>query len=120
MKTREFIVFLFLGCFLFPSLAYGDDIPTHGKWGDEDYRSLTALPPTLSIEGDLLSVQFRDALDDLTIQILDEQGRVVYEGCFSCSAGEIQHISLENETAGLYQVSLTHKLGWLVGDFYLE
>lgn len=120
MKTREFIVFLFLGCFLFPSLVYGDDIPTRGKWDKEDYRLLTALPPTLSIEGNLLSVQFRDGLDNLNLQILDEQGRVIFEGCFSCSAGEIQHISLENETAGLYQVSLTHKLGWLVGDFYLE
>lgn len=50
MKTNLLTFCIFLGSFFSISLAYGDDIPTQGRWDDEDYRSITALPPTLSID----------------------------------------------------------------------
>ena len=56
MKTNLLTFCIFLGSFFSISLAYGDDIPTQGRWDDEDYRSITALPPTLSINNNLLSI----------------------------------------------------------------
>ena len=69
MKTNLLTFCIFLGSFFSISLAYGDDIPTQGRWDDEDYRSITALPPTLSINNNVLSIEFKDALDNLTIHI---------------------------------------------------
>ena len=54
MKTNLLTFCIFLGSFFSISLAYGDDIPTQGRWDDEDYRSITALPPTLSINNNVL------------------------------------------------------------------
>ena len=51
MKTHLLALCILLGSFLSITFAYGDDIPAHGKWDDERYRSIPALPPTLSIEG---------------------------------------------------------------------
>ena len=51
MKTPLLALCILLGSFLSVTFAYGDDIPTQGRWDDERYRSITALPPTLFIEG---------------------------------------------------------------------
>ena len=50
MKTHLLALCILLGSFLSITFAYGDDIPAHGKWDDERYRSIHVLPPTLSIE----------------------------------------------------------------------
>ena len=80
MKTNLLTFCIFLGSFFSISLAYGDDIPTQGRWDDEDYRSITALPPTLSINNNVLSIEFKDALDNLTIHITDENGNIIPDG----------------------------------------
>ena len=54
MKTHLLALCILLGSFLSITFAYGDDIPAHGKWDDERYRSIHVLPPTLSIEGNIL------------------------------------------------------------------
>ena len=53
MKTHLLALCILLGSFLSITFAYGDDIPAHGKWDDERYRSIHVLPPTLSIEGNI-------------------------------------------------------------------
>ena len=104
MKTNLLTFCIFLSSFFSISLAYGDDIPTQGRWDDEDYRSITALPPTLSI-------------DNLTIHITDENSNIIYENTFSGAMGDIIDIAVNRMRTGTYQVILTHKLGWLVGEF---
>ena len=91
--------------------------PTQGRWDDEDYRSITALPPTLSIDNNILSIEFKDALDNLTIHITDENSNIIYENTFSGAMGDIIDIPVNGMRTGTYQVILTHKLGWLVGEF---
>ena len=100
MKTHLLTLCILLGSFFSISLVYGDNIPTHGEWDDERYRSITALPPTLFIEGNVLNVEFTEALNVL-----------------SGGTGEVFSIPLEKMGSGMYQVVLTHKLGWLVGEF---
>ena len=117
MKTNLLTFCIFLGSFFSISLAYGDDIPTQGRWDDEDYRSITALPPTLSIDNNILSIEFKDALDNLTIHITDENSNIIYENTFSGAMGDIIDIPVNGMRTGTYQVILTHKFGWLVGEF---
>ena len=66
MKTNLLTFCIFLGSFFSISLAYGDDIPTQGRWDDEDYRSITALPPTLSINNNVLIIIRRAGKEDET------------------------------------------------------
>lgn len=117
MKAHLLTLCILFGFFLSISLAYGDDIPIHGEWDDEDYCSITALPPTLSIEKNVLSVKLVDALDDLTIYVTDEAGIIIYENTISGNIGEVFSIPLSEVDSNTYQVILTHKLGCLVGKF---
>ncbi|CAK7068094.1 MAG: hypothetical protein PARBB_03255 [Parabacteroides distasonis] len=117
MKTHLLTLCILLGSFFSISLVYGDNIPTHGEWDDERYRSITALPPTLSIDNNILSIEFKDALDNLTIHITDENSNIIYENTFSGAMGDIIDIAVNGMRTGTYQVILTHKLGWLVGEF---
>ena len=120
MKTNLLTFCIFLGSFFSISLAYGDDIPTQGRWDDEDYRSITALPPTLSINNNVLSIEFKDALDNLTIHITDENGNIIYENILSGAMGDIIDIPIDGMQTGAYQVILSHKLGWLTGEFEIR
>ena len=117
MKTHLLALCILLGSFLSITFAYGDDIPAHGKWDDERYRSIPALPPTLSIEGNILSIHFTEALDDLTIRIMDHANNIMYENILAGETGEIINIPLDGIETDTYQAVLIHKLGWLVGEF---
>ena len=117
MKTHLLTLCILLGSFFSISLVYGDNIPTHGEWDDERYRSITALPPTLFIEGNVLNVEFTEALNDLTIRILDHSGNIMYENVLSGGTGDIINIPLDGIETNTDLVVLTHKLGWLVGEF---
>lgn len=119
MKKSLLFFALICASLLWVINAYGDNVPTEGKWPDEDYRISTPAPPLLTIEGNVLNVHFVDALSDLSIQIQDASGTLFHEELLSGSMGEIIPISLEGWPAGSYQVVLTHKLGWLSGEFTL-
>lgn len=67
-----------------------------------------------------MNVHFVDALSELSIQIQDASGTLLHEELLSGSMGEIIPISLEGWPAGSYQVVLTHKLGWLSGEFTIQ
>lgn len=76
---KRFAILLGLIALLSVQLVYGDPVETRGKWGDKYYRSINPLPPSLSIQGNILSVDFMNALENLTITITDEQGTVIME-----------------------------------------
>lgn len=99
----------------------GDIIPTEGAWDDEYYRSVnTNRPPVVSIEGDILSLSFEDALSNLTVCVMNDKGVKVYEDVVSSEAGGTYSFSLAGEANGQYQVVLLHRLGHLTGSFTLE
>ena len=103
-------------------LSFADTIPTEVQWNQEDYyRSVhTNRPPVASIEGDILSLSFEDALSNLTVCVMNDEGVKVYEDVVSSEAGGTYSFSLAGEANGQYQVVLLHRLGHLTGSFTLE
>lgn len=103
-----------------PLSVYGDNVPTKGEWHDDRYRSTIPAPPVLSTEGNLLSIHFIDALDDLTVQVVNKQGAILYNEVVSGEAGECVSISLEQAGTGCFYVVLEHCLGLLTGEFVIQ
>lgn len=120
MKIKRFtLALLFALCLIHP--LFGDTIPTEGLWDDEYYRSVgTHRPPVVSIEGDILSLNFEDALSNLTVCVMSDKGVKVYEDVVSSEAGGTYLFSLAGEVSGQYQVVLLHQLGHLTGNFTLK
>ena len=119
MKTKLLTLLMLFGLFS-PLSVYGDNVPTKGKWHDDYYRSVTPAPPTVFIDGNLLSIHFIDALDDLTVQVVNEQGAILYNEVVSGEAGECVSISLDQAGTGCFYVVLEHRLGQLTGDFIIQ
>ena len=122
MKNVNRFIFcaIFFALFLVQSV-FGAIIPTEGAWDDERYRSVnTNRPPVASIEGDILSLSFEDALSNLTVCVMNDEGVKVYEDVVSSEAGGTYSFSLAGEANGQYQVVLLHRLGHLTGSFTLE
>lgn len=122
MKNVNRFIFcaIFFALFLVQSV-FGDIIPTEGAWDDERYRSVnTNRPSVASIEGDILSLSFEDALSNLTVCVMNDEGVKVYEDVVSSEAGGTYSFSLAGEANGQYQVVLLHRLGHLTGSFTLE
>ena len=116
-KFAVLAVMLFLVQF-----SFADTIPTEGQCNEEEYyRSVnTNRPPVVSIEGDILSLSFEDALSNLTVCVMNDKGVKVYEDVVSSEAGGTYSFSLAGEANGQYQVVLLHRLGHLTGSFTLE
>lgn len=118
---KRLIAALFLvicGMFCVQSI-YADRIPTKGKWGPEDVRSIFPAPPTASIEGTNLTVEFAHPLSNLTVKVTDNTGVVVYEENISVSTPQSYTIPLSVQS-GEYTLSLIHSYGFLTGSFVIE
>lgn len=98
---------------------YADRIPSKGKWGQEDVRSVIPAPPVAFIDGTNLTIEFVNPLSNLSIQIKDPIGVVVYEEKISVSTPQSYTIPL-NIQSGEYTLSLTHRYGFLEGSFVIE
>lgn len=118
---KRLIVALFLGiCGMFcVQSIYADRIPTKGKWGPTDIRSIFPAPPTASIEGTNLIVEFVHPLSNLTVKVTDNTGAVVYEENISVSTPQSYTIPLSVQS-GEYTLSLIHNYGTLTGSFVIE
>lgn len=118
---RHFIYSLVLvvcGIFCAQS-ALCDRVLVAGEWCEEDIRSFVPAPPSASIEGNVLTVNFISALSDLTVVITDNQtGAEVYKGCISSEAGNYPIVL--NAKGGNYTLTFTHKLGHLTGTFAIK
>ena len=120
MNAKLLTLVIIFGAFLSVSLTYADNVPTHGEWDNERYRTITPAPPSLSIDGNVLCVHFIDALADLSIRIISEQGVVLLEESISGNRSECVPIILDQAGAGHYSIILEHKLGWLMGEFVIQ
>lgn len=119
MKRLMAALFLVIcGIFCAQSI-YADRIPTKGKWGPTDIRSIILTPPTASIEGTNLTVEFADPLSNLTVKVTDNTGAVVYEENVSISTPQSYTIPLSVQS-GEYTLSLIHSYGFLTGSFVIE
>ena len=103
-----------------PLSVYGDNVPTKGEWHDDYYRSVTPAPPSVSNNGNLLSIHFIDALDDLTVLVVNEQGAILFNEVVCGEAGECVSISLDQAGSGCFYLVLEHRLGQLTGDFIIQ
>lgn len=110
------LMFACLNVFIVTNV-YGDDISMKGKWGEKHYRTVTPLPPVLSIDNNILSVEFTDALSNLTIRIMDATSNIMYEDTLSGEMGDAINIPLDGIQIGVYQIVLIHQLGCLIGEF---
>lgn len=120
-NVNRFTFCVILFAMLLAKPLLGDTIPTEGVWDDERYRSVdTHRPPVASIEGNTLSLNFEDALSNLTVCVMNDKGVKVYEDMVSSEAGSTYSISLDGEVGGQYQIVLLHQLGHLTGNFTLE
>lgn len=118
---RRFITASFLLiCSIFcVQSIYADRIPSKGKWGQEDVRSVIPAPPVAFIDGTNLTIEFVNPLSNLTIQIKNDTGAVVYEDNISVSTPQSYTIPL-NVQSGEYTLSFTHRYGFLEGSFVIE
>lgn len=112
------LVLIACGIF-YAQVAFCDTIPTKGKWSIEDFRSVVPAPPTASIEGKVLTINFVNPLADLIVKVTDKTGKVVYEECISISAPQSKSVIL-NADNGDYTLSFTHELGYLTGEFAIK
>lgn len=118
---KQLITALFLvicGVFCTQNI-YADRIPPKGKWGPQDIKSIFPAPPAASIEGQTLTIEFASPLENLTVQIKDISGRVVYEETISVSSPQAYSILL-NVESGEYTLVMAHRYGHLEGSFIVE
>lgn len=112
------LVAVFIWC-ICPQVTFGSRVNTTGKWGDNIIRTIFPKAPEVSVEGNVLSVYCADALADLTVVVVDSEGKVVMEESVTVSSGETKDITLD-ATAGTYKVILKHTYGNLQGEFVLN
>lgn len=117
MKTQLLILFITLCGVVSPQWMRAGHVPTEGQWGEDGYRSFVPAPPSVSIEGNVLSVHFIDTLSDLTICVMDSRGQIVYESVISEEGGNDYCITLDENLTGDFQIFLKHKRGVLYGAF---
>ena len=110
-------------CLMFPFVSYAsdpDNIDLKGKWDDDTERMISPSQPTLSIHGSMLVVQFVTGIDNLTVCVKNWKGETIHESTLSGSTGEYVSIPLAQTQAGIYYVLLTHRRGWLMGEFDIQ
>lgn len=112
------LFFVICGVFCVQNM-YADRIPSKGKWGPQDIKSIFPAPPTASIDGKNLTIEFTSPLENLTVQIKDNAGRIVYETCISVTNPEDYIIPLSVDN-GEYTLHLMHTYGYLTGSFVIE
>lgn len=122
LKTFLLTVAILLANAIVPSVIWAeeDDVPIEGEWtGPKGIKSLVPAPPTVSIDGNTVSIHFRAALTDLTVYIV--QGTtVVYQTVISANGyGDTQELPWAGEP-GTYQIQVTHYYGYLWGNFTIE
>lgn len=115
-----FVTLVLVVCGVFCSQnIFSYNIPEKGSWGDEDVRSIIPAPPTASIDGKVLTINLSDPLSNLTVQVKDKDGKVVYENCISTTTPQSYSVTL-NVESGEYTLNFIHRYGYLYGDFVIE
>lgn len=115
---KRSIVIMLSMCALFLS-SFADDLVFTGAWDDGIQRIAIPQAPKASVDGDIVSIHFVDALSDLTVKISDYDGNLIYEDVISGSNGESYTIPCFLES-GEYILSVSHHFGFLSGSFEVD
>jgi len=108
------LLFVFTLCL---SSVFADRIVVTGKWGDDGIiRSVTPKAPEASVNGNIVSIDFTDAISGLNVKITDYNGNTVYENVISGSNGESYTIPC-TLGEGEYTLTISHYWGFLSGTF---
>lgn len=114
MKLKGFILSLII--ILIPSSVLPINI-TNKNWGREDDRSVISSEPVLSQDEDAIYIYSRRQLDNLSIEIKDLSGNVVYSTVVTIPAGTEYPTSITSLPEGEYLFTITKGHSYIVGYF---
>ena len=119
MKTFLKALIIFTGLLVSPCV-FGDPIPTEGTWTDKGIRTLIPPSPSASIEGNTLSIYTAKPLTNLTVQVTDLDGNIVYKECISSYKDSFTYDIPLDLSSGEYHLVMVHHYGILSGRFNIE
>lgn len=90
---------------------------TDKNWGDIDNRSVISSEPVLSQDEDAIYIYSRRQLDNLSIEIKDLSGNVVYSTVVTIPAGTEYPTSITSLPEGEYLFTITKGQNYIVGYF---
>ncbi len=108
----------------FCSVAVCDERPpVDGRWGGGGLRSTTPIParPAVAVEGNTVSIYLQDALSNLNVYIMDNNG-IVFETVVSSNGSSNYTYDLPwTGQPGEYQILMVHGMyGHMGGHFTIE
>lgn len=132
MKAR--IILLLLICLSCTVVAQKNNNDFVSLWGqiffsghwkgdekeDKGYRSIPFIPVTASLENSIISLEFLESEDDVSITI-SKTNQVVYSHSLLINNPEKYSISVEDYSPGVYLLELTNSCGgYIYGVFEVK
>ena len=115
MKLKGFI--LSLVCLTLIPISTSAIEITIKNWGEADDRSVISSEPVLSQDEDAIYIYSRKQLDNLSIEIKDLSGNVVYSTVVTIPAGTEYPTSITSLPEGEYLFTITKGRSYIVGYF---
>jgi len=119
-KQKKITILTLIGilCSLLSVYAAENKIPVKGEWSEQGVRSLVSVPPTASLDENVVFIEFTSALSDLTITIAGTNG-FYYQETISSGPNSSYQVP-QTLPEGEYTLYLTHSYGTLTGVFEVE
>lgn len=114
MRLKGFILGL-LCSILIPTSAFSIHV-TDKNWGDEDDRSISS-EPILSQDDNAIYIYSEKQLDNLSIEIKDLSGNVVYSTVTTVPAGIAYPNSITTLPKGEYLFTITQGNNYIIAYF---
>lgn len=115
MNTRSFLLGLILSA-LTPVSLFADIANWGNDDGNEGHRSISGTP-YLYIENSILYITSKFQLDNVSIQIKDLSGNILYSTVTTILPETSDPVSLENITEGNYLIELRQGDNYLIKYF---
>ena len=88
-----------------------------GTWSEKGLRSLSSIPFTVEQEENTLFIYSDKAIDNVYIRIVSAEGIAYNENVYSFSTNETISISLNGLPEGDCLIEISHRNGYLSGEF---
>ena len=99
------------------TFVWSDTVPIEGDWTQGDLRSLSSIPFTVEQEENTLFIYSDKAIDNVYIRIVSVEGVTYNENVYSFSTNETISISLDGLSEGDCLIEISHRNGYLSGEF---
>lgn len=80
---------------------------------------LSIIPVTASENGIELTINFVTAINDVNVQIINEEGQIVYQSNLNTSLQSSIIIPYDTWESGLYTIHINYGSTSLIGEFYV-